>query len=358
MNLSEYLNGAISHLVQNALRSSLKNPAESAFLLRYAAAQKKAAEKRSRQEQSGIHIPPFLIASIASQCNLHCAGCYARANHSCGEQAGKELDAGRWEQIFSEASELGVSFILLAGGEPLLRKDVLEAAAEHPELIFPVFSNGTMLNDAYLELFNRNRNLLPVLSIEGDREQTDQRRGSGTFRILSEAMGRLHSRGIFYGASVTVTKENLAVVSGEEFIGTLARNGCKLVFFVEYVPVDGRDDLAPGDAERELLAQNQEKLRGRYPDLIFLSFPGDEKQMGGCLAAGRGFFHINPAGDAEPCPFSPYSDVSVRNGSLKQALQSPLFRKIRSGLAEEGEQIGGCALFQKQSEVQRLLAGL
>lgn len=358
MNLTEYMNSAIERLVKDAVRASLWNPQESAFLLRCTAAQKKAAEKRRSMDQSGTHIPPFLIASIASQCNLHCAGCYARANHSCGEQAGKELDAGRWGQIFSEASELGVSFILLAGGEPLLRRDVLEAAAEHPELIFPVFSNGTMINDAYLELFYRNRNLLPVLSIEGDREQTDSRRGRGTFRILSDAMESLRGRGIFYGASVTVTKENLAEVSGEEFIGTLSRNGCKLVFFVEYVPVDGRDDLAPGNAERELLAQNQEKLRERYPNLIFLSFPGDEKQMGGCLAAGRGFFHINPAGDAEPCPFSPYSDISVRGGSLKQALQSPLFRKIRSGIAEEGEQIGGCALFRRQSEVQRLLAGL
>jgi MoaA/NifB/PqqE/SkfB family radical SAM enzyme len=358
MNLTEYMNSAIERLVKDALRASLRNPQESAFLLRCTASQKKAAEKRRSMDQSGTHIPPFLIASIASKCNLHCAGCYARANHSCGEQAGKELDAGRWEQIFAEASELGVSFILLAGGEPLMRKDVLEAAAEHPELIFPVFSNGTMLNGSYLELFHRNRNLLPVLSIEGDKEQTDQRRGSGTFRILSDSMKNLCSRGIFYGASVTVTKENLAEVTGEEFIGTLSQNGCKLVFFVEYVPVDGRDDLAPGDVERELLAQNQEKLRGQYPDLIFLSFPGDEKQMGGCLAAGRGFFHINPAGDAEPCPFSPYSDISVRNGSLKQALQSPLFRKIRSEALGECDHFGGCALFQKQSEVQRLLAGL
>lgn len=358
MNLTEYMNSAIERLVKDAVRASLRNPQESAFLLRCTAAQKKAAEKRKRMEQSGTHIPPFLIASIASQCNLHCAGCYARANHSCGEAAANELDACRWEQIFSEASELGVSFVLLAGGEPLMRRDVLEAAAAHPELVFPVFSNGTMIGDSYLELFRVNRNLIPVLSIEGDRDYTDQRRGDGTYRILSNAMKRLHDRGVFYGASVTVTKENLTGVTGEKFIGTLSQNGCKLVFFVEYVPVDGRDDLAPGDAERELLAENQEKLRARYPDMIFLSFPGDEKQMGGCLAAGRGFFHINPAGDAEPCPFSPFSDISVRTGSLETALKSSLFRKIRENHAALGDHVGGCALFQNQSEVQRLLAGL
>lgn len=358
MNLTEYMNSAIERLVKDAVRASLRNPKESAFLLRCTAAQKKAAEKRRRMEQSGTHIPPFLIASIASQCNLHCAGCYARANHSCGEKVGEELDADRWKQIFSEASELGVSFILLAGGEPLMRKDVLNAAAAHPEIVFPVFSNGTMIGGSYLELFGANRNLIPVLSIEGDREHTDQRRGNGTFRILSNAMENLHDLGVFYGASVTVTKENLAEVTGGEFNGTLSQNGCKLVFFVEYVPVDGRDNLAPGDVERELLAENQAKLRSQYPDMIFLSFPGDEKQMGGCLAAGRGFFHINPAGGAEPCPFSPYSDISVRTGSLESALKSPLFRKIRSEALGECEHFGGCALFQKQSEVQRLLAGL
>ena len=355
MNLTEHMNAAIEGIVGDALRGSLKNPRETAFLLRAAASQKKAAERRRAAEAEGRHIPPFLIASIAARCNLHCAGCYARANRSCSDSAAEELPADRWDRIFGEAEELGVSFLLLAGGEPLTRRDVLEKAAGHPELIFPVFTNGTMLG-GLLGLFDAHRNLVPVLSIEGGPEETDRRRGAGTYRLLERAMEDLNRRGILYGASVTVTRENLKEVSGSGFVGNLEQTGCRLVFFVEYVPVDPESgDLAPGDVERALLEKRLEALRSESR-MLFLSFPGDEKALGGCLAAGRGFFHINARGGAEPCPFSPYSDYSLRDGTLSQALDSALFRRLREeGLTGEGH-AGGCALFARQNEVRALLA--
>jgi MoaA/NifB/PqqE/SkfB family radical SAM enzyme len=86
-----------------------------------------------------------------------------------------------------------------------------------------------------------------------------------------------------------------------------------------------------------------------------VSFPGDEKASGGCLAAGRGFFHINANGGAEPCPFSPYSDTNIRNISLLQALDSPLFQKIQSDDILIGEHQGGCVLFEQEEAVKKLL---
>ena len=91
--------------------------------------------------------------------------------------------------------------------------------------------------------------------------------------------------------------------------------------------------------------------------MVFISFPGDEKSSGGCLAAGRGFFHINAFGGAEPCPFSPYSDTSLKNISLKDALNSPLFLKLRENGNLEKEHIGGCVLFEQEQEVKKLLGG-
>lgn len=356
MNLTKYLSDSIDLIFQEAIRASISSAKERKFLIQTAGVQKKAAEKRSRSEREGNPVPPFLIASIATKCNLHCAGCYARANHACGDRAAKEeLSAARWGEIFSEAKDLGISFILLAGGEPLERPDVLGEAARTHGMIFPVFTNGTLLSGDMLDRFDLNRNLIPVVSIEGGRRQTDGRRGSGIYDLVSRATEEMGRRGIFYGASVTVTKENLAAVSSEDFIGGLSRNGCRLVFFVEYVPVDGNAEAAPGEAERQILAERQKELRLRHPNLIFLSFPGDEKQLGGCLASGRGFFHINAFGGAEPCPFSPYSDVSLRTGSLRQALGSGLFRRIRESGVEAQGHSGGCVLFEKRAEVEKLL---
>lgn len=357
IHLTEYLNTASANLVKQALAASFKNPRESMFLMKYISVQKKAAELRSSHENAGLHVPPFLIASIAAHCNLHCAGCYARANSACTDASvAAELSAERWGQIFGEAAELGVSFILLAGGEPLMRGDVLRKAAENQNILFPVFTNGTMFQQENLELFDKSRNLIPVLSIEGGESKTDRRRGEGTFQILERTMNELSRRGIFYGVSITVTKENLTEVASLEFVGRLHQMGCKLAFFVEYVPADGSDGLAPGEAERKLLAEELERMRSRFEDLILVSFPGDEAQMGGCLAAGRGFFHINASGGAEPCPFSPFSDTSLRECSLRQALASPFLQKVRSNAVLQGSHDGGCVLFGRKAEVEKLLA--
>ena len=89
--------------------------------------------------------------------------------------------------------------------------------------------------------------------------------------------------------------------------------------------------------------------------MVFISFPGDEKSSGGCLAAGRGFFHINSHGGAEPCPFSPYSDVNIRDRSLRDAMNSPLFTALRSGDLLADDHKGGCVLFDKREQVQALL---
>lgn len=356
MNLTEYLNRAIEGIFRKALRCSLTNPRECRFLIQAAALQKRAARKRFQAEREGAPVSPFLIASVATRCNLHCAGCYARANHVCTDAAAAgELSAARWGELFAEAGALGVSFILLAGGEPLERPEVLDRAAETHGLIFPVFTNGTLFTEEMLGRFDRNRHLVPIVSIEGGRLQTDGRRGEGTFRLIARAMKEMKRRGILFGVSVTVTKGNLFAVTGEAFLAGLRRNGCGAVLFVEYVPADGSKGPEPGEEEHRILAERQEALRRRFPDVIFISFPGDEQRMGGCLAAGRGFFHINPFGGAEPCPFSPYADTNLKSGSIRQALDSALFRRIRESGIQEGEHAGGCALFDRRAAVESML---
>lgn len=348
-NLEQYLSNGVENIVKNALKATLNNPRESAFLMQYALSAKKANKIRADFEARGEHIPPFLIASITDECNLHCSGCYAQANHP---NADVELSASEWGRIFIEAEELGIAMILLAGGEPMMRLDVIDEAAKHPTVLFPVFTNGTMLKSDALALFDKKRNLIPMLSIEGDAETTDLRRGEGVYADLMTAMKTLSHKGILFGASITVTKKNLELVTSDTFVSDLYDKGCKVVLYVEYVPVVP-GDLAFSDEHRTILEKRMISLRKR--DMVFISFPGDEKASGGCLAAGRGFFHISANGAAEPCPFSPYSDTNIRNIPLKEALQSPLFLR----LSDEGflakEHSGGCVLFEQEAEVQRLI---
>ncbi len=358
-DLQEYLIAGVEGVVSEAIKATLKNPKESAFMLRFAAASRTASKKRRKAEDNGEHIPPFLIASITSKCNLHCAGCYSRCNHATVDsEPVRQLTDEEWQNVFDEAEELGISFILLAGGEPMLRRGVIEAAGKKQNILFPIFTNGTYLDERYLELFDKCRNLIPVMSIEGSRELTDERRGAGIYDRLIANMDEIKKRGLIFGASVTVTTRNYREVTSQAFLDSLAKKGCKVVIFVEYVPVTEESrELAPTDTEREFMQSEIIRLRETRPEMVYISFPGDEKSSGGCVAAGRGFFHINSHGGAEPCPFSPYSDINLRDSSLKDAMNSPLFRKLRDEGYLLEDHSGGCVLYEKRELVQQIING-
>ena len=356
-NLQEHIAKGVEKIVSDTLKATMKDPRESAFMLKFAAASRKATKIRQKLSEEGEHIPSFLIASITSSCNLHCAGCYSRFNKATVDSKPvRQLSTEEWLKIFREAEELGISFIMLAGGEPMLRWELIEKAGSMPDILFPIFTNGTYLNESYLKLFDKCRNLIPVMSIEGGKENTDARRGVGIYEKLIANMEAFHERNLLFGASVTLTTENIREVTSPEFIGTLADRGCKLVIFVEFVPVteDARH-LAPGDAEREYMNKAMDELRKVYPEMILLAFPGDERADGGCMAAGRGFFHINSHGGAEPCPFSPYSDINVRDTSLREALHSRLFHALREGDFLDDDHVGGCVLYEKRQQVEAML---
>lgn len=167
----------------------------------------------------GIHIPPFLIASITSQCNLQCSGCYARAKECAGTALSEDMTTSEWRRIFQEAADIGVSFILIAGGEPLMRRDVLlSLAASFPGMVFPTFTNATLVDESCLQFFDAHRNVIPIPSIEGSGEETDRRRGAGISRKVLAALEEFQSRGLLYGVSLTVTAENFREVTSLRFV--------------------------------------------------------------------------------------------------------------------------------------------
>ena len=110
-------------------------------------------------------------------------------------------------------------------------------------------------------------------------------------------------------------------------------------------------DELPISAHR---AEIIDALRESSDEMVLLAFPGDELALGGCMAAGREFFHINSHGGAEPCPFSPYSDINVAESSLREALQSRLFLALRDNGHLLEDHAGGCVLNEKRELVRQL----
>jgi MoaA/NifB/PqqE/SkfB family radical SAM enzyme len=265
-----------------------------------------------------------------------------------------ELTDEQWADLFAQAQELGVSVIMLAGGEPLMRPGILDVTRKFPGIIFPLFTNGLLLDDAVIARFRDQPQVIPVVSIEGWEPETDTRRGKGVFESVAAAAEKLRAAGLFFGVSVTVTRRNFEAVTAGGLVQALTGNGCSLFIFVEYTPAEpGTENLTLLPAQRRRLVEFSEELQAKSRP-VFITFPGDEEQFGGCLAAGRGFVHIGPDGSLEPCPFAPYSDTNVSEKPLKDALASHLLKAIRDNHAQLKETRGGCALWRKRDWVEGL----
>lgn len=321
------------------------------FFVKAASYQQRAAKLRAKHCKNGMEVPPLLIISITRRCNLNCTGCYSKLLHL---DEGAEIGTDKFRSIFNEASSLGISIILLAGGEPLVRRDVLEVASEFPKIIFPMFTNGLLLDDNYAQFFAKNPHIIPVISLEGNEAETDFRRGEGVYKNFHQVISYMNARQIFWGVSLTLTSMNFASTLSAEYASEIMSLGCKLFFFVEYVPVaKGSEDLLLSETQKSEVQPRVDALMSSLPAL-FIAFPGDEDQYEGCLAAGRGFMHINPTGKVEPCPFAPFSDTDLRFSTLQEALKSEFLAKIREQhhLLKEGK--GGCALWANKELVEEL----
>lgn len=333
------LDQSIKSAVKMGLHILRDFPESRAALMRLLVHLPKAAKRRDSFKKQGVIVPPLLIVSTTERCNLHCAGCYAQAQI---RDAKTEMSGAQIDSLLSQAVHAGCAIILMAGGEPLLCDDWLEAVAARPELLGLVFTNGTLLDDERCDWFAANRNMIPLFSVEGDFRVTNQRRGDGVAESVDRAMQLLLKQAIPFGLSVTTGEHNIKHVAQQDFLETFFTLGCRLSIFTEYVPVADTDQLLALTEESKLALQKF--CRETSKDMICIAFPGDETVFDGCLAAGRGFAHISTTGELEPCPFAAYSDRNVLDSSFLDALSSPLFQKIRSEshLLHEGG--GGCAL--------------
>jgi MoaA/NifB/PqqE/SkfB family radical SAM enzyme len=308
--INTYLNEEIDRIVRQAMRTNLNNKKESAFLVQYSCASMKASCIRNTYRHRGKEIPPFLVADLTYQDSYGRAHYFAGGN-GCRES---ELTAQEWGKVFKESSDLGIGIIFLTGEEPLCRKDVIEEAALHRTLLFPIMTQGNHLSE-YLDLFDKNRNLIPILLLNGEEEKEE----GFSFAVQMEEMQK---RGLFYGVAIRI-KENSEKITKEEYLQFFQSKGCGAVIYCEHDPFQkNKVCLTAGKKERKQFMEEYEKLRQRKDDMTYLALPGLKEEYGCCQAAGEVFFSITPDGNAKPCLCAPDSDVSVRNKSLLEILDT------------------------------------
>jgi MoaA/NifB/PqqE/SkfB family radical SAM enzyme len=362
LGLRRLLDGVDPRLARAFIPWTIRHPRHLPAFLRIMRANERAHLLRRQSIESGLPVPPFLVLSVTSRCNLRCAGCFAVAIGTTSDlpAARPPLTLADWQRILAESAALGVVGFVIAGGEPFLLPGIAALFQHFSDRLFLVFTNGTAIGDEDFATLKRCRNTFVVVSVEGDRSLTDARRGPGVYENALRTLGRLRTAGVLTGLSVTIGPENIDFWSQERNIDALISQSGPLAFFIEEIPT-GECEPRPAitQAQRTRFREIVVRYRSRETGGAYIIHsPGDEDYFGGCISAGRGFAHVNPFGDVTACPMSALATHNLNASTVSEALASPLFTMIR----EDGPLLEThdhpCALFANAVQLETMATAL
>ncbi|WP_432300741.1 radical SAM protein [Anaerobutyricum soehngenii] len=308
-------------------------------------------EEKLRQKYN-CNIPWTILLDPTSACNLHCTGCWAAEYGHKLNLTYDEID-----DIICQGKELGVYMYIYTGGEPLVRKkDLIKLCEKHSDCVFLCFTNATLIDEYFANEMLRVGNLVPAISLEGFEEATDDRRGNGVYQKVIHAMELLRKKKLIYGISCCYTSANYNSITSEEFYDSLIDLGAYFVWYFHYMPVgnDAAPQLLPTPEQRIGVYEKIRKYRATKP-LFAMDFQNDAEYVGGCIAGGRRYLHINANGDIDPCVFIHYSDSNIREKTLLQALRSPMLMAYHANQPFNENMLRPCPMLENPQKLRTMV---
>lgn len=272
-----------------------------------------------------VTAPACVVLSPTMRCNLRCHGCYAGSYTK-----EDDLPQDVLERVIGEARDLGVHFYIVSGGEPLIYEPLFDVFKKFKDCAFQFYTSGHLLNEQKAKKIVELGNVVPAISIEGFKEQTELRRGPHAFDRVMRAMDILREARALFAFSVTVTRLNFEEVTSEAFIDLMIEKGAGYGWYFTYVPIGRNPDtsLMPTAEQRDKLRMFINRIRKVRPILV-ADFWNDGPLSEGCLSGGRRYLHINNRGDVEPCVFVHFAVDNVKEKPLVDCLASDWMSAFR-----------------------------
>lgn len=339
----------IRNLIQEVDPSVVKTTAVNFFINANLIGWPKQEECR---EKYGCNIPWAILLDPTSACNLHCTGCWAAEYGNKLNLTYDEIDS-----IIRQGKELGVYMYIYTGGEPLIRKaDLMKLCREHSDCIFLCFTNATLIDEKLADEMLEVGNFVPAISLEGFEEATDGRRGDGIYQKVIKAMNLLRRKKLLYGISACYTSANYDSITSAEFYDKLIDLGAYFIWYFHYMPVgnDASTELLPTPEQIIEVYRRVRKYRAEKP-LFAMDFQNDAEYVGGCIAGGRRYLHINANGDVDPCVFIHYSDSNIREKSLLDALRGPMFMAYHDGQPFNENMFRPCPMLENPEKLRAMV---
>ena len=310
-------------------------------------------KQEEARKKYGCNIPWTILLDPTSACNLHCTGCWAAEYGNKLNLTYEEID-----DIIEQGKELGIYFYIYTGGEPLVRKgDLIRLCEKHNDCVFLCFTNATLIDEAFADEMLRVGNFVPAISLEGFETATDGRRGEGVYKKVIDSIELLHSKKLLYGISACYTSANFDSVTSEKFYDRMIEMGVYFIWYFHYMPVgnDASPELIPTPEQRKLTYQRIRNYRNEKP-LFAMDFQNDAEYVGGCIAGGRRYLHINANGDIDPCVFVHYSDSNIREKTLLEALQSPMMMAYYMRQPFNENMLRPCPMLENPEKLREMVA--
>ena len=344
----QYVNRILNEVDPHVIKmSALDYGFEAAFC-----GKKEINEMRVKHQ---CNIPWLILMDPTSACNLHCTGCWAAEYGNRLNLSFEDMD-----RIVTQGKELGNYLYFFTGGEPLVRKDdIIRLCEKHDDCGFHAFTNGTLIDEKFCQEMKRVGNFSVAISLEGFDEVNDLRRGKGVFDKVMHAMDLMKQYGLIFGTSICYTSKNYKVVTSDEFLDMIIEKGARFSWYFHYMPVgnDASTELLLDPDQREYMYHRIREIRamkGGKPIFAF-DFQNDGEYVGGCIAGGRNYCHINPNGDVEPCVFIHYSGANIKEVDLLTALKQPLFMAYRANQPFNCNHLKPCPMLENPEILQRMV---
>ena len=307
------------------------------------------------REVHDCNVPWLILMDPTSACNLHCTGCWA------AEYGNKlNLTFDEMDSVITQGKELGIYLYMFTGGEPLVRKeDIIKLCKKHSDCAFLAYTNGTLVDEKLCEQMVEVGNFYLAISLEGFEAVNDLRRGNGVYGKVMHAMELLKQYGLIFGTSICYTSKNIETVTSDEFVDLMVEKGCRYAFYFHYMPVgnDAAVELLPTMQQRIYMKDRVRQIRNMKDGkgIFTMDFQNDGEYVGGCIAGGRNYFHINANGDAEPCVFIHYSGANIRTHSLLEILKQPLFMAYRDRQPFNENHLRPCPMLENPEILQQMV---
>ena len=313
---------------------------------------KGSALQEETAEKNNCNVPWAILLDPTSACNLQCTGCWAA---EYGHKLNLSLET--IDSIVQQGKAMGTYMYIYTGGEPLVRKkDLIKICEMHPDCEFLSFTNGTLIDEEFCQEMLRVKNFVPAISLEGFEDANDSRRGQGVYQKVMHAMELLKSHKLPFGISVCYTSRNFEDVSSEAFYDKIIDMGALFVWFFHYMPVGNAasPELMLSPEQRTEMYKRIREFRGTKA-IFGMDFQNDGEYVGGCIAGGRRYLHINAKGDVEPCVFIHYSNANIHDCTLLEALKSPIFQAYHDNQPFNENHLRPCPMLENPQRLRQLV---